>query len=128
MNITETLAQELNLRPEYVENVISLLDEGNTIPFIARYRKEMHGSMDDQVIRQLSDRATYLRGLEKRKEDVMHAISEQGKLTDALKKSIENADTLTAVEDLYLPFRPTCGIRSGKSAAMPVRRHRRLPP
>ena len=75
MNITETLAQELNLRPEYVENVISLLDEGNTIPFIARYRKEMHGSMDDQVIRQLSDRATYLRGLEKRKEDVMHAIS-----------------------------------------------------
>ena len=67
MNITETLAQELNLRPEYVENVISLLDEGNTIPFIARYRKEMHGSMDDQVIRQLSDRATYLRGLEKRK-------------------------------------------------------------
>ena len=70
MNITETLAQELNLRPEYVENVISLLDEGNTIPFIARYRKEMHGSMDDQVIRQLSDRATYLRGLEKRKEDV----------------------------------------------------------
>ena len=104
MNITETLAQELNLRPEYVKNVISLLDEGNTIPFIARYRKEMHGSMDDQVIRQLSDRATYLRGLEKRKEDVMHAISEQGKLTDALKKSIENADTLTAVEDLYLPF------------------------
>lgn len=73
MNITETLAQELNLRPEYVENVISLLDEGNTIPFIARYRKEMHGSMDDQVIRQLSDRVTYLRGLEKRKEDVMHA-------------------------------------------------------
>ena len=88
MNITETLAQELNLRPEYVENVISLLDEGNTIPFIARYRKEMHGSMDDQVIRQLSDRATYLRGLEKRKEDVMHAISEQGKLTDALKHSL----------------------------------------
>ena len=93
MNITETLAQELNLRPEYVKNVISLLDEGNTIPFIARYRKEMHGSMDDQVIRQLSDRATYLRGLEKRKEDVMHAISEQGKLTDALKKEVH---TVTA--------------------------------
>ena len=114
MNITETLAQELNLRPEYVENVISLLDEGNTIPFIARYRKEMHGSMDDQVIRQLSDRATYLRGLEKRKEDVMHAISEQGKLTDTLKKSIENADTLTAVEDLYLPF-----ARSARRARLP---------
>ena len=117
MNITETLAQELNLRPEYVENVISLLDEGNTIPFIARYRKEMHGSMDDQVIRQLSDRATYLRGLEKRKEDVMHAISEQGKLTDALKKSIENADTLTAVEDLYLPFRPKRKTRASAARA-----------
>lgn len=119
MNITETLAQELNLRPEYVENVISLLDEGNTIPFIARYRKEMHGSMDDQVIRQLSDRVTYLRGLEKRKEDVMHAISEQGKLTDALKKSIENADTLTAVEDLYLPFRPK---RKTRASAAPCQR------
>ena len=117
MNITETLAQELNLRPEYVENVISLLDEGNTIPFIARYRKEMHGSMDDQVIRQLSDRATYLRGLEKRKEDVIHAISEQGKLTDALKKSIENADTLTAVEDLYLPFRPKRKTRASAARA-----------
>ena len=117
MNITETLAQELNLRPEYVENVISLLDEGNTIPFIARYRKEMHGSMDDQVIRQLSDRVTYLRGLEKRKEDVMHAISEQSKLTDALKKSIENADTLTAVEDLYLPFRPKRKTRASAARA-----------
>ena len=105
MNITETLAQELNLRPEYVENVISLLDEGNTIPFIARYRKEMHGSMDDQVIRQLSDRVTYLRGLEKRKEDVMHAISEQGKLTDELAAAIDSAKTLAEVEDLYRPYK-----------------------
>ncbi len=117
MNMIETLAQEFHLRPEHVQNVISLLDEGNTIPFIARYRKEMHGSMDDQVIRQLSDRVTYLRGLEKRKEDVMHAISEQGKLTDTLKASIENADTLTAVEDLYLPFRPKRKTRASAARA-----------
>lgn len=117
MNMIETLAQEFHLRPEHVQNVISLLDEGNTIPFIARYRKEMHGSMDDQVIRQLSDRVTYLRGLEKRKEDVMHAISEQGKLTDTLKASIESADTLTAVEDLYLPFRPKRKTRASAARA-----------
>lgn len=117
MNMIETLAQEFHLRPEHVQNVISLLDEGNTIPFIARYRKEMHGSMDDQVIRQLSDRVTYLRGLEKRKEDVIHAISEQGKLTDALKASIERADTLTAVEDLYLPFRPKRKTRASAARA-----------
>lgn len=117
MNMIETLAQEFHLRPEHVQNVISLLDEGNTIPFIARYRKEMHGSMDDQVIRQLSDRVTYLRGLEKRKEDVIHAISEQGKLTDTLKASIERADTLTAVEDLYLPFRPKRKTRASAARA-----------
>ena len=117
MNMIETLAQEFHLRPEHVQNVISLLDEGNTIPFIARYRKEMHGSMDDQVIRQLADRVTYLRGLEKRKEDVMHAISEQGKLTDTLKASIEQADTLTAVEDLYLPFRPKRKTRASAARA-----------
>ncbi len=117
MNMIETLAQEFHLRPEHVQNVISLLDEGNTIPFIARYRKEMHGSMDDQVIRQLSDRVTYLRGLEKRKEDVIHAISEQGKLTDTLKASIKNADTLTAVEDLYLPFRPKRKTRASAARA-----------
>ncbi len=117
MNMIEILAQEFHLRPEHVQNVISLLDEGNTIPFIARYRKEMHGSMDDQVIRQLSDRVTYLRGLEKRKEDVIHAISEQGKLTDTLKASIESADTLTAVEDLYLPFRPKRKTRASAARA-----------
>ncbi len=117
MNMIETLAQEFHLRPEHVQNVISLLDEGNTIPFIARYRKEMHGSIDDQVIRQLSDRVAYLRGLEKRKEDVIHAISEQGKLTDTLKASIESADTLTAVEDLYLPFRPKRKTRAAAARA-----------
>lgn len=106
MNIAEKLAQELDLRADHVENVITLLDEGNTVPFIARYRKEMHGTMDDQVIRQLADRLSYLRGLEKRKEEVIHAIEEQGKLTSALKASIDKAEILTEVEDLYLPFRP----------------------
>lgn len=106
MNIAATLAQELNLRADHVENVITLLDEGNTVPFIARYRKEMHGTMDDQVIRQLADRLAYLRGLEKRKEEVLHAIEEQEKLTPALRSSIEKAGTLTEVEDLYLPYRP----------------------
>lgn len=106
MNIAVKLAQELNLRTDHVENVIALLDEGNTVPFIARYRKEMHGTMDDQIIRQLADRLAYLRGLEKRKEEVIHAIEEQDKLTPALRSSIEKAETLTEVEDLYLPYRP----------------------
>lgn len=106
MNIPVKLAQELNLRVDHVENVITLLDEGNTVPFIARYRKELHGTMDDQIIRQLSDRLTYLRGLETRKQEIIHAIDEQGKLTDSLRASIENAQTLTEAEDLYLPFRP----------------------
>ncbi len=104
--IAQRLAQEMNLRPDHVENVITLLDEGNTVPFIARYRKEMHGTMDDQVIRQLADRLAYLRGLDARREEVLRAIEEQGKLTDKLRKSIEQAQTLTEVEDLYLPFRP----------------------
>ncbi len=106
MNIPERIAQELNLNVNHVQNVIALLDEGNTVPFIARYRKEMHGTMDDQVIRQLADRLAYLRGLETRKEDVLRAIEEQGKLTGALRTAIEKAATLTEVEDLYLPFRP----------------------
>lgn len=106
MNIARTLAQELNLRTDHVQNVIQLLDEGNTVPFIARYRKEMHGTMDDQTIRQLAERLTYLRGLETRKGEVLRTIEEQGRLTDALRAAVERAQTLTEVEDLYLPFRP----------------------
>ena len=106
MNIPELLAQELHLNVNHVQNVIALLDEGNTVPFIARYRKEMHGTMDDQVIRQLADRLAYLRGLESRKEDVLRVIEEQGKLTPSLRKAIEKASTMTEVEDLYLPYRP----------------------
>lgn len=98
-------ANELGLRPLYAENVIKLLDDGNTVPFIARYRKEMHGTMDDQTIRILADRVTYLRNLEQRKGEVLSAIEEQGKLTEELRQKIETALTLAVVEDLYRPYK-----------------------
>ena len=104
-NIVNTVASELNLRKDYVENIITLLDDGNTVPFIARYRKEMHGSMDDQMIRTLADRVQYLRNLEQRKTEVLSSIEEQGKLTDELKGQIEAAITLAEVEDLYRPYK-----------------------
>jgi len=104
-NIANTVASELNLRADYVENIITLLDDGNTVPFIARYRKEMHGSMDDQMIRTLADRVQYLRNLEQRKTEVLSSIEEQGKLTDELKEQIEAAVTLAEVEDLYRPYK-----------------------
>ena len=94
MDILQTITQEFNLNPTHAKNILSLIDEGNTIPFIARYRKEMTGSCDDQVLRALSDRLTYLRNLEKRKEEVSSAIGEQGKLTDEIKAALEKAVTL----------------------------------
>ena len=100
------LAQELHVRPEHAQAVITLLDEGNTVPFIARYRKEMHGTMDDQTIRLLADRLQYLRGLEQRKAEVKSSIAEQGKLTPELEAAIDKAALLTEVEDLYRPYRP----------------------
>lgn len=103
---TEILAEELKVRPEHAEAVIRLLDEGNTVPFIARYRKEQHGSMDDQAIRMLADRLQYLRGLDARKEEVKAAIGEQGKLTPELEEAISGAGTLAEVDDLYRPYRP----------------------
>ena len=103
--ITELLAKELDLNPVYVENVIQLLEEGNTVPFIARYRKELHGSMDDTQLRALVDRLTYLRSLDKRREEVKGSIERQGKLTDALVTAIENAVTLAEIEDLYRPYK-----------------------
>ena len=103
--IAQTLAQELGVKEEYVNNVIALIDEGNTIPFIARYRKELHGSMDDQVLRTLADRLEYLRGLEERKQAVKKAIEEQGKLTDELAAALDAAATLAEVEDLYRPYK-----------------------
>ena len=103
--IAELLARELDKPLRHVENVIALLDEGNTIPFIARYRKELHGAMDDTALRKLEDRLRYLRNLAKRREEVLAAIDGQGKLTGELTAAIENAATLAEVEDLYRPYK-----------------------
>ena len=105
MDIIQTLAQELDKNPQHVKNVVQLLDEGNTIPFIARYRKELHGTMDDTSLRTLEERLQYLRGLAERRETVKKSISEQGKLTDELAAAIDNAKTLAEVEDLYRPYK-----------------------
>ena len=105
MDIIQTLADELDKNPRYVENVVRLLDEGNTIPFIARYRKELHGAMDDTSLRTLEERLQYLRGLEERREAVKNAIEEQGKLTAELTAAIDRAKTLAEVEDLYRPYK-----------------------
>jgi len=99
------LARELGQPENYVHNVVSLLDEGNTIPFIARYRKEMHGAMDDTTLRNLADRLQYLRNLDKRREEVKRSIEEQGKLTEELSAAIDAAPTLAEVEDLYRPYK-----------------------
>ena len=105
MDIIQTLAEELKQPVQYVQNVVTLLDEGNTIPFIARYRKEMHGSMDDTALRTLEDRLQYLRNLDERKETVKNAIEEQGKMTEELSAAIDHAKTLAEVEDLYRPYK-----------------------
>lgn len=105
MTIIEMLAQELAQKKEYIENVVALLDEGNTIPFIARYRKEMHGSMDDTTLRTLETRLNYLRNLQERKNEVCKAIAAQEKLTEELEKAIMAAATLAEVEDLYRPYK-----------------------
>ncbi len=103
--IIKLLAGELGQPQNYVNNVVTLLDEGNTIPFIARYRKEMHGAMDDTVLRDLADRLNYLRNLDKRREEVKRSIEEQGKLTEELSAAIDAAATLAEVEDLYRPYK-----------------------
>ena len=104
--LIQQLAQELSLHPAHVEAVVTLLDEGNTIPFIARYRKEAHGSMSDDVLRELADRLNYLRNLAARREEIRKAIQTQGKLTAALSAKLNKADTLAKLEDLYRPYRP----------------------
>ncbi|MBR5514077.1 MAG: RNA-binding transcriptional accessory protein [Ruminococcus sp.] len=106
MDINKTLAQEFSLRQEQVDNTVNLIDEGATIPFIARYRKEVTGSLDDQILRELSDRLTYLRNLEKRKEEVRTAITDQEKMTPEIENAIAAAVTLVEVEDIYRPFKP----------------------
>jgi uncharacterized protein len=105
MDITKKIAEEISIEAWQVEAVVKLIDEGNTIPFIARYRKEQHGSLDDTQIRLLSERLNYLRGLEDRKATVRSSIEEQGKLTPELEKAIEKAETLVALEDIYRPYK-----------------------
>ncbi|MGN1094118.1 MAG: Tex family protein [Candidatus Neoclostridium sp.] len=105
MNINQQLAAEFNLKQAYADNIVALIEEGNTIPFIARYRKEMHGGCDDQLLRDFFDRLTYLKNLEKRKEEVRGSIEGQGKWTDELALALENAKTLTEVEDVYRPYK-----------------------
>ncbi len=106
MDIIKALAQELEIRPQQAEAAVKLIDEGNTIPFIARYRKEATGELNDEVLRKLNERLTYLRNLEEKKAQVISVIEEQGKLTPELRKQIEEAQTLVVVEDLYRPYRP----------------------
>ncbi len=105
MNIVEQLTQEFNLKPDHAENVVKLLDEGNTIPFIARYRKEMTGGIDDQLLRQFADRYEYLTNLEKRKAEVAAAIEEQGKMTEEVSAAIAACTTMTEIEDVYRPYK-----------------------
>ena len=103
--IIQILARELERPEQHVRNIIALLDEGNTVPFIARYRKELHGGMDDQLIRQLAERLQYLRNLQQRRDEVRQSIENQGKLTDELSAAIDAAATLAEVEDLYRPYK-----------------------
>ena len=106
MELNKILAEEFKLRQEQVVNTVALIDDGKTIPFIARYRKELTGSLDDQILRELSDRLTYLRNLEIRKSEVSSSIAEQGKLTEEISSALDKAETLVEVEDIYRPFKP----------------------
>lgn len=106
MDIIKKLAEELQIRPGQAQAAVKLIDEGNTIPFISRYRKEATGALNDEVLRNLYERLNYLRNLEEKKEQVLSSIEEQGKLTEELKKQILAADTLVAVDDLYRPYCP----------------------
>lgn len=117
MTINEQLKSEFNLREDYVKNIIQLLDEGCTIPFIARYRKEMHGTCDDQTLRAFSDRLNYLRNLEKRKSEITNLITEQGNMTEEIQKSIDDAVTLSELEDIYRPFKPKRKTRASVAIA-----------
>ena len=105
MDYSLKLSKEFNLRQDHASNIINLIDEGNTIPFIARYRKEMTGSCDDQVLREFADRLKYLRNLDKRKEEIVSSITEQGKMTDEISIALAGAETMTEAEDIYRPFK-----------------------
>lgn len=118
MDIVKQLELEFSLKPWQVENTVKLIDDGNTIPFIARYRKEATGSLDDQLLRELNDRLNYLRSLEEQKEKIVASITEQEKMTDDIAKSIENAKTMTELEDIYRPFRPKRKTRASVAKAL----------
>ncbi|HWQ52010.1 MAG TPA: Tex family protein, partial [Terriglobales bacterium] len=113
MNYSAALSAEFSLKPEHADNIIKLIGEGNTLPFIARYRKELTGAIDDQLLRKVADRLAYLQGLDKRRLEVLSAIDAEGKLTQELAAKIEAAGTLTALEDLYLPFKKRRTTRGG---------------
>lgn len=113
MDILKQLAEEFKIRNTQVENTVKLIDDGNTIPFISRYRKEMTGGLDDQLLRELSERLTYLRNLESRKEEVRSLIESGGNLTDKITQDLLNAKTLAEVEDIYRPFKPKRKTRAG---------------
>ena len=115
LDINRTIAQELSVSPAQIESVIKLIDEGSTIPFIARYRKEATGGLDDARLRTLEERLTYLRNLETRKAEVLNSIKEQGKLTEELRTSIEGATVMQRVEDLYKPFKKKRATRASKA-------------
>ena len=115
MDINRKLAEEFGIRAEQVEKTVTLIDEGNTIPFIARYRKEVTGGLTDVTLRDLGERLEYLRGLEERKEEVCRLIEEQGKLTPELKAEIEKAEVLQRVEDLYKPYKKKRATRASKA-------------
>ena len=115
MDINRKLASEFNIREKQVTDTVALIDEGNTIPFIARYRKEATGGLSDELLRDLNDRLEYLRGLEERKEEVIRLIDEQGKLTDELRAEIEKAEVLQRVEDLYKPYKQKRATRASKA-------------
>ena len=115
MEINKLLAAELGLKESQVQKTIELIDEGNTIPFISRYRKEVTGGLSDEVLRALDERLTYLRNLEERKAEVIRLIDEQGKLTSELRDAIEQADVLQRVEDIYKPFKKKRATRASKA-------------
>ena len=114
-NIPQALAQELNIRPEQAKAAIKLLDEGNTVPFIARYRKEATGELEDEQLRKLEERLAYLRNFVKRQEEILNKIAEQGKLTEELQQAIEKTTKLQELEDIYLPFKQKKRTRAQKA-------------
>ena len=115
MDILKKLSEEFRVRNSQVEQTVKLIDEGNTIPFIARYRKEATGGLSDEVLRDMNERLIYLRNLEERKEEVTRLIDEQGKLTEELRQQIAGAEVLQRVEDLYKPFKKKKATRASKA-------------